>query len=69
MTETVYEFIRAYWEANHMAPTLREISSGCLINVATVMRHLDRLEAEGRIFREPHKARSIRLIHQPDNSP
>jgi SOS-response transcriptional repressor LexA len=62
MTETVYDFIRAYFEAHAMSPSVREIGAACYINVATVIRYLDKLEAQGRIKRLPMKARTIRLI-------
>ncbi len=71
LTETVYTFIRAYIHQHHLPPTLREIAEGCHIGRSTTLRHLDRLEAWGRLFREPGKARSIYLI-EPDttsNSP
>jgi DNA-binding MarR family transcriptional regulator len=61
-TERVYEFILSYMEAhNGLAPSQREIAEACFLVRSAVLRHLDRLEAWGRIIREPGKARSIRL--------
>ena len=65
-TETVYVFIRHFIEENAMSPTIREIASGCFLNVATVLRHLDRLEAQERLIRSPYHARSIRLPYNPN---
>ncbi len=64
LTQTIYEFIKAYIEACRKSPSIREIGSGCYISNSTVMRHLDKLEARGRIQREPNQARSIVI---PDN--
>lgn len=64
-TENVYIFIQHYIEQNALSPTIREIADSCFLNVATVLRHLDRLEAQGRLIRTPYQARSIRLISNP----
>jgi DNA-binding MarR family transcriptional regulator len=68
LTESVYSFIREYIHLHHLPPTLREIAEGCHIGRSTTLRHLDRLEAGGRLVREPGKARSICLI-EPDSPP
>lgn len=62
MTETVYTFICGYLEENEMAPTIREIADACYINVATVIRYLDKLEYQQRLTRVPGRARSIRRL-------
>lgn len=67
LTETVYTFIRAYIHLHHLPPTLREIAEGCHIGRSTTLRHLDRLEAWGWLFREAGKARGIYLI-EPDTA-
>lgn len=59
--DNVYAFIHNYITQNHVSPSIREIAAGCYINVATVIRYLDKLEAQGKISRDLRKARSIRL--------
>lgn len=61
-TEAVYAFIKAYIAREQRPPTMREIRDGCGISLSSVLRHLDRLSAQGRIYREPGKARTIRLL-------
>jgi len=63
-TEAVYKFIVAYYLQYHFSPTMREIAEGCFISSPAVRRHLDRLECDGRIEREPNRARSIVLIER-----
>jgi DNA-binding MarR family transcriptional regulator len=61
-TEAVYHFIVTYMEAHDgLAPSQREIAEACYIARSAVIRHIDRLEAWGRIIRDLNKARSIRL--------
>lgn len=60
-TEQVYDYIREQWETQQQVPTLREIAEACEVSKTTVIYHLDKLEGQGHISREPYKARSIRL--------
>ncbi len=60
-SEQVYQFIREYLSEHSYPPSLREISAACKSGMTALMRHLDRLEAQGRIVRVPRRARSIRL--------
>jgi DNA-binding MarR family transcriptional regulator len=60
-TEAVYQFLKDYIRKHNFPPTVREIGESCHLARSTVMRHLDRLEAMGRITRQPGKARSITL--------
>jgi DNA-binding transcriptional regulator YhcF (GntR family) len=69
MIERVYAFLCEFIQQNGFAPSIREIASGCYINVATVIRYLDILEAQGRIERMAGKARSIRIILEFDSIP
>ncbi len=64
--ESVYAFVRAYIEEHTHPPTIREIGRHCLMSRANVVRYLDRLEAQGRIFREPGRARGITLVKPED---
>lgn len=65
-TEAVFTFIEGYIAKEGIAPSQREIAEACYLAPSAVPRHLDRLEAWGRIARLPNKARSIRLIAIPD---
>lgn len=62
----VYSFICTYVAANGYPPSLRELSKGCYMSVASVIRYLDRLEAEGRLRRDPNISRGITLLHDKD---
>jgi repressor LexA len=62
MTEIVYAFIRLYLDRHGYAPSLRDISTSCYLGRSTVIHHLDQLEAQGRISREPGRARSIVVL-------
>jgi len=42
-------------------PSVREIARACRIPRSTVQRHLDAMEAEGLISRDPAQARSVRV--------
>ena len=63
-SETVYQFICDYIQLQGYAPTLREIAAACYLGRSTVIRHLDKLEAAGRITREGGQARSITITHE-----
>lgn len=69
LTQTVYDFLRSYFDQHGFAPSLREIARACFIGRSTTLRHLDRLEAWGWITREEGRARGIRLNPRPPNSP
>ncbi|MCS7072119.1 MAG: hypothetical protein NZM00_11475 [Anaerolinea sp.] len=62
MTQTVFEFICRYVRENTYPPTLEEIARGCFIARSTVVRHIDRLEGEGRIARNPYISRGITIL-------
>ena len=67
-TEDIYDFILAFRKANGFPPTLQQIGMACGVARGTVAYHLDKLEAQGRIQREAHKSRSIRVTsHVPQN--
>lgn len=60
-TDAVYALIRAYRAQHGNSPSQREIAQGCFLSQPAVIRHLDRLEMQGKIRREPGKARGIWL--------
>ena len=66
MTERVYTFIKDWIEEHTYPPSLREIGQGCYLSVAGVLRHLDHLEWEGKLRREPGRARGITLIDEDE---
>jgi DNA-binding MarR family transcriptional regulator len=65
-SERVFAFITAYIASERISPSQREIAHGCSINAATVVRYLDKLEAWGRIRRDPKRSRSI-VLCSPDD--
>lgn len=69
MVETIYIFLYEFIQKHGFAPSIREISDGCFVNVATVIRYLDILEANGRIERTSGKARSIRIMLDTEGIP
>ncbi|UCH50990.1 MAG: repressor LexA [Chloroflexota bacterium] len=59
----IFKFIRDFIEERGYAPTVRDILKGCNISsTAVVQHHLNILEREGHIHRDPEVFRSIQLI-------
>lgn len=61
-TQKVYAFIYEYKQINGYAPSIRDIAAGCQMATGGVVYQLDKLEAQGRLIRDPGVARSIRLV-------
>lgn len=60
--ERVLRYIRIFFDERGYAPTVRDILKGCdLSSTAVVQHHLNVLEREGRIHRDPEVFRSIQL--------
>jgi repressor LexA len=60
--ERILQFIHEFIDERGYSPTVRDILKGCEISsTAVVQYHLDVLEREGRIHRDPEIFRSIRL--------
>jgi repressor LexA len=60
--ERILNFIRDFFNERGYAPTVRDIVKGCsLSSTAVVQHHLNVLEREGRIHRDPQVFRSIQL--------
>jgi repressor LexA len=60
--EHIIKYIHEFFEERGYAPTVRDILKGCGISsTAVVQHHLDVLQREGRIHRDPEIFRSIRL--------
>ena len=59
--ENILQFIHGFIDERGYSPTVRDILKGCSISsTAVVQYHLDVLEKEGRIHRDPEIFRSIR---------
>jgi repressor LexA len=60
--ERILQFIREFIDNRGYAPTVRDIVKGCsLSSTAVVQHHLNILEREGHIHRDPEVFRSIQL--------
>ena len=63
----VLAFIRSRIERDGQSPTLEEIGNALgMGNISAVLKHVRSLEAKGRLTLEPNRARSIRLVREPD---
>ena len=63
--ERIFTFIKKFYREHDYAPTVRDILKGCsLSSTAVVQHHLNVLEKEGRIHRDPEVFRSIRLAEK-----
>jgi repressor LexA len=61
--QRILKFIRDFFEDRGYAPTVRDILKGCNISsTAVVQHHLNILEREGHIHRDPEVFRSIQLL-------
>lgn len=61
--DEVAAFIQAYTEEHGWAPSYREIGEGCQIkSTSNVGYWIEKLEQDGRLVRESHKARTIRIV-------
>jgi repressor LexA len=63
--ERILELIRRSFDERGYAPTVRDIVKGCnLSSTSVAQHHLNTLEKEGRIHRDPQVVRSIQLIER-----
>ena len=62
--DLVFNYICAYITQHGYAPTVRTISAACRLSPSTVVYNLDKLEAWGWLTREPHRARSLRILRE-----
>ncbi len=61
--QKILDFIRGFIDERGYAPTVRDILRGCSISsTAVVQHHLNILEREGHIHRDPEVFRSIQLM-------
>ena len=62
---SILSFIRDFLQERGYAPTVRDIAKGCSISTSSVVQHhLNVLEREGHIHRDPQVFRSIRLVEE-----
>jgi repressor LexA len=63
--ETILRFIQNFIDEKGYAPTVRDIVKGCdLSSTSVVQHHLNILEREGHIHRDPQVVRSIQLMEK-----
>ncbi len=68
--ESILEFIRKNVREKGYPPSVREIGEAVgLASSSTVHGHLERLEAQGYIRRDPTKPRAIELLTENESSP
>ena len=61
----ILDFIRKFLDERGYAPTVRDIARGCDISTPSVVQHhLNRLEKQGHIRRDPEVFRSIQLVER-----
>ncbi len=61
----ILNFIRNFLRDRGYAPTVRDIAKGCSISTPSVVQHhLNMLERQGYIYRDPQVFRSIRLAEE-----
>jgi len=61
----ILNFIRNFLRDRGYAPTVRDIAKGCSISTPSVVQHhLNMLERQGYIYRDPEVFRSIRLVER-----
>ena len=62
----VLDYLRAYIGKHEVAPTLEEIGRHLRLgSLATVHKHLRRLEEKGLIRRRPHMSRALEVMPRP----
>jgi len=65
----ILNFIRKFLDERGYAPTVRDIARGCNISTPSVVQHhLNKLESQGHIHRDPEIFRSIQLVERKRES-
>jgi len=65
LRERILEYIRSFFDKRGYAPTVRDILKGCDISSTSLVQyHLNVLEREGQIRRDPEVFRSIQLVEK-----
>lgn len=59
----IVDFVERFIENRRYPPSIREIQAGCEISSTSVVaHHLDILEEDGVITREPRTSRTIQIV-------
>lgn len=67
--EGILEYIRRFFDDRGYAPTVRDILRGCDISSTSLVQyHLNVLEKEGQIRRDPEVFRSIQLVGKEEDA-
>ena len=61
-TDQIFSFICEFRATHGYPPSQEEIAQACYRSRPVIVRHLDRLVMQGKIRREPGKARGIQLV-------
>jgi len=62
----ILDFVQAYLRRHGYAPSLEDIARHLgVASLATVHKHLTRLEGRGVIRRRPHQSRSVEVLDRP----
>jgi len=65
LRERILEYIKRFFDERGYAPTVRDILKGCDISSTSLVQyHLNILEKEGQIRRDPEVFRSIQLVEK-----
>ena len=64
-TEDVFNAIVRYKMEHGYPPTLTELSEALYMSRSGIYRHLEKLEQQGRIWRDTRKARGIQILTEP----
>lgn len=67
MTEQVFLFICQYDTEHSYPPSVRDIAKACFLSPSSVLQHLYKLEVQGKISREPGRARGITILRPLSN--
>ena len=62
LLDAIFAFMCKYQHETGFPPSLREIGKTFYMSPGTIMRYLDKMEAQGWITREWGKARGITLL-------
>ena len=65
-SDIVFEYVRDYIDQHGYPPSMRNIADACQLSTTAVRYNLDKLEAWGWLTREPHLARSLRILTRRD---
>jgi repressor LexA len=60
--DLVFDYVCDYIEQRGYPPSMRNIARACQLSPSAVLYNLDKLEAWGWLTREPHSARSLRIL-------